>query len=458
MSMQKDSVDFDFFDTPREEQKTHFVPQVIVKKRPPPPKKGGMKNGHVSESSDSYTSDSDSVTDSSGSEDETARSRDYKQDNKNKPVVVTKKYVDSDGSSSAYSYGSSDEDFEDDDDSPRKNKTNVSSTKQGGQKQAWNVNGSSNTSSNNHVEKDFRPKSAKFRDRPKESSQKRSKSDSDSEITDVSPLNSPRSTPTKLQKQGQDKVQYSSSQTQSGEGEIQLESDKIDLKLLMDAVSEIDKQERLKANSRRVMFAPPKTKGGGQGKNHYSFNKDRISTIEKENERLLRQIMQHIGPKEKRKQPREVPHPVPRIDRLTSSAVNRRREQSKIEQENLKFLNRLQKTKATRGLSRKEQLDQYSNTYLYGVPIAAVHEHMAAEEGLNSTYMRSTSSLNSTHQYTQGRRSRPSSAKSNASSMRPGSAKSTMSTASRVSRPGSAKSSFRSIDNRPQWNDRFSFS
>lgn len=333
--MQKDSVDFDFFDTPREEQQTHFVPQVIVKKRPPPPKKGGMKNGHVSESSDSYTSDSDSVTDSSGSEDETARSRDYKQDNKNKPVVVTKKYVDSDGSSSAYSYGSSDEDFEDDDDSPRKNKTDVSSTKQGGQKQAWNVNGSSNTSSNNHVEKDFRPKSAKFRNRPKESSQKRSKSDSDSEITDVSPLNSPRSTPTKLQKQGQDKVQYSSSQTQSGEGEIQLESDKIDLKLLMDAVSEIDKQERLKANSRRVMFAPPKTKGGGQGKNHYSFNKDRISTIEKENERLLRQIMQHIGPKEKRKQPREVPHPVPRIDRLTSSAVNRRREQSKIEQENL---------------------------------------------------------------------------------------------------------------------------
>jgi hypothetical protein len=34
--MQKDSVDFDFFDTPREEQQTHFVPQVIVKKRPPP--------------------------------------------------------------------------------------------------------------------------------------------------------------------------------------------------------------------------------------------------------------------------------------------------------------------------------------------------------------------------------------------------------------------------------------
>ena len=334
MSMQKDSVDFDFFDTPREEQQTHFVPQVIVKKRPPPPKKGGMKNGHVSESSDSYTSGSDSVTDSSDSEDETARSRDYKQDNKNKPVVVTKKYADSDGSSSAYSYGSSDEDFEDEDDSPRKNKTNVSSTKQGGQKQAWNVNGSSNTSSN-HVEKDFRPKSAKFRNRPKESSQKRSKSDSDSEITDVSPLNSPRSTPTKLQKQGQDKVQYSSSQTQSGDGGIQLESDKIDLKLLMDAVSEIDKQERLKANSRRVMFAPPKTKGGGQGKNHYSFNKDRLSTIEKENQRLLRQIMQHIGPKEKRQQPREVPCPVPRIDRLTSSAVNRRREQSKIEQENL---------------------------------------------------------------------------------------------------------------------------
>jgi hypothetical protein len=77
------------------------------------------------------------------------------------------------------------------------------------------------------------------------------------------------------------------------------------------------------------MFAPPKTKGGGQGKNHYSFNKDRLSTIEKENERLLRQIMQHIGPKEKRQQPREVPRPVPRIDRLTSSFFFRKSQETK---------------------------------------------------------------------------------------------------------------------------------
>ncbi|XP_063414186.1 cilia- and flagella-associated protein 97-like [Mytilus trossulus] len=449
MSKKNADVDYNFFDTPRDDEQVqvHHVPHVIVKNRPH--QKGGTKNGHISSSgSDSYTSDSDSLTDSSGSDDETARSKGKTSCSKNKPVVVTKKYSES-GSSSAYSYGSSDEDFEDEESSRQKNTKRVS-PKKTQKTQAWEINGSSNN--NNET----RPKSAKFRNRSKD------KSDSDSEITDVSPLNSPRSTPSRSQKQGLNNVQYNSSQTQSGDGEIKLQSDKIDLRLLMDAVSEIDKQERLKSNTRRVMFEPPNSKGGQ--KNHYSFDKSRISDIEKENQRLLQQIMHQIGPKQKRQQPK-VQQQVPRVDRLTSSAVNRRKQQSKIEQDNMKFLNRLQKAKASRGLSRKEQLDEYSKATLYGVPIAAVHEQME-QERLDSTYLRSASSLTSTFGMTPGRRSRPTSAKSNASSIRPGSAKSTMSTASRVSRgsrPGSGKSyrptdGHQAWDGRPAWDDRFSFS
>lgn len=455
MSKSNADVDYNFFDTPRDDEQVqvHHVPHVIVKNRPP--QKGGTKNGHISSSgSDSYTSDSDSLTDSSGSDDETARSKGKESYSKNKPVVVSKKYSES-GSSSAYSYGSSDEDFEDED-SPRKKNMKSVSSKKSTKTQAWEINGSSNN--NNET----RPKSAKFRNRSKEESTRHSKSDSDSEITDVSPLNSPRSTPSRSQKQGLNNVQYTSSQTQSGDGEIKLQSDKIDLRLLMDAVSEIDKQERLKSNTRRVMFEPPNSKRGQ--KNHYSFDKSRISDIEKENQRLLRQIMQQIGPKQKRQQPK-IQHQVPRVDRLTSSAVNRRKQQTKIEEENMKFLNRLQKTKASRGLSRKEQLDEYSRATLYGVPIAAVHEQME-QERLDSTYMRSASTLNSTLGMTQGRRSRPTSAKSNASSIRPGSAKSTLSTAShvsRASRPGSGKvyrptDSHPAWDGRPAWDDRFSYS
>lgn len=313
MSKGKESVDFDFFDTPRNDDVVHHVPHIVVEKRKDS-KRSTEKNGHIS--SDSYTSDSDSYSDSSDSNDETARSKDYRPIRKGEQVVV-KNRIDSDsdtGSSSAYSDGSDSED-----DSPRgRKKQRKYDSKQ--QRQAWGMNGSANHD---------RPKSAKLRGRPKENSH--SRSDSDSEITDVSPLNSPRSTPTHSKKNGKESVQYTSKE-KSRDSEIQLQNDKIDLNLLMQAVSEIDKQERLKANSRRVMFEPPNGKTGQ--KNHYSFSKGRVTDIEKENQRLLQQIMQHIGPKQKRSQPK-VSYPIARVDRLTSSAVNRRRQQSQIEQENM---------------------------------------------------------------------------------------------------------------------------
>lgn len=117
------------------------------------------------------------------------------------------------------------------------------------------------------------------------------------------------------------------------------------------------------------------------------------------------------------------------------------------------FLQRLHHTRPTRGLSRTEQLKDYKHTLLHGVPIAAIHRSPVPD----NTYVTGNATLGSTIGST-GRRSRPSSAKSNASTIRsrPGSAKSIAS--SIVSRPCSAKSTARSADNRPAWNDRFSYS
>lgn len=117
------------------------------------------------------------------------------------------------------------------------------------------------------------------------------------------------------------------------------------------------------------------------------------------------------------------------------------------------FLQRLQHTRPTRGLSRTEQLTEYKHTLLHGVPIAAMHTSPVP----NKTFGEGNITLGSTMGST-GRRSRPSSAKSNASTIRsrPGSAKSIASSV--VSRPCSAKSTSRSVDNRPAWNDRFAFS
>lgn len=117
------------------------------------------------------------------------------------------------------------------------------------------------------------------------------------------------------------------------------------------------------------------------------------------------------------------------------------------------FLQRLQHTGPTRGLSRTEQLKEYKHTLLHGVPIAAMHTSPVP----NKTFGEGNITLGST-MGSAGRRSRPSSAKSNASTIRsrPGSAKSIASSV--VSRPCSAKSTSRSVDNRPAWNDRFAFS
>ena len=161
-----------------------------------------------------------------------------------------------------------------------------------------------------------------------------------SDITDVSPLESPEVSPRENRKR-YDKVQYEGKHSSEPNVDIRLDSDKIDLSILMKCMADIDreKQQRLKANSRRVMFAPPSQHD--TPKSNYTFSPNRARLIEKENQRLLQQIIHHVQPGSKKLKPGTATRLVPKkatepiVQRLTPSGLNRQREQRKIEMENL---------------------------------------------------------------------------------------------------------------------------
>jgi hypothetical protein len=109
------------------------------------------------------------------------------------------------------------------------------------------------------------------------------------------------------------------------------DSQALDLDILMKAVSELEKQKRMQANTRRVMFEPPRAKQ--REKNNYTFSEDDTRKIDNENKRLLQKIMRQMHPpEEKRARVSDV-----RVKQavLTPSAINRRKQQQRIENDNL---------------------------------------------------------------------------------------------------------------------------
>ena len=194
-----------------------------------------------------------------------------------------------------------------------------------------------------------RPKTAKWRSSDdkvlKEESNRQSRngkgnySDSDSDMTDVSPIASPRNSSINghsREKKIAKPVQYQAmplGDQEDSERNIQSAGDSsaLDLDILMKAVSELEKQKRVKSNTRRVMFEPLRARP--IDKSNYTFSNDDTHRIEQENKRLLRQIMRQVQTPEVRK-PRASDVRV-KQSVLTPSAINRRRAQQKIENENL---------------------------------------------------------------------------------------------------------------------------
>lgn len=106
---------------------------------------------------------------------------------------------------------------------------------------------------------------------------------------------------------------------------------------------------------------------GGRHRKNYSFTNNEVQRIDRENQRLLRQLSHFPSasrPGSTSGQRRRVTCNTP-LNRLPHSALNRQREQQRIERENLAFLRRLESVKPTPGIKRSEQLADYQRQVGY---------------------------------------------------------------------------------------------
>ncbi|XP_050417362.2 cilia- and flagella-associated protein 97 [Patella vulgata] len=361
-------------ETSQSESETESLSRVS----PLPVKSKKKDNDSVESDSDSYTSYTSSSSSASDLSDSETESRAVSVKSKNKPTTSQSR--------------------------SRDKGANV-------KEEAWSNSTKKDTDRNSDKNKQKQMRTKKGR---------KPASDSESEITDVSPLSSAQNSPRRKKKNRKHRDHDERDQIGRDQNTENLnQCENLDLNVLMDAVSELDKDKRIKANTRRVMFAPHERQSR---ENNYSYSKERAKLIEKENQRLLNEILHSV---DNRDRPVTRSQYAPVIRRMTPSAINRERQQRKIEAENLALLRRLQKAKPTRGMSKAEQDQQYKKTMLYGVPVSTLHSSRPKsrattpwDELSNSSRMgsrtRSLNSLASASTVTSAQsthRSRPSSAK-----------------------------------------------
>ncbi|XP_049722207.1 cilia- and flagella-associated protein 97 [Elephas maximus indicus] len=130
--------------------------------------------------------------------------------------------------------------------------------------------------------------------------------------------------------------------------------DTMDLNHLLKAFLQLEKKGRQKHHLDPPPVAPRK---------NYSFTREEVRQIDQENQRLLKELSRQAEkPGGKSTIPRRsVGHP----PKLYHSAVNRQREQQRIERENLALLKRLEAVKPTVGMKRSEQLMDYHRNMGY---------------------------------------------------------------------------------------------
>lgn len=113
---------------------------------------------------------------------------------------------------------------------------------------------------------------------------------------------------------------------------------------------------------------------GGRNRKNYSFTNEEVRRIDRENQRLLHELSRPV--------PKSRPcssvaglvttptaHPI----HLYHSALNRQREQQRIEKENLAFLRRLESVRPSRGIQRAEQLADYQRQARYSGTARPLH-------------------------------------------------------------------------------------
>ncbi|EHB03629.1 UPF0501 protein KIAA1430-like protein [Heterocephalus glaber] len=130
--------------------------------------------------------------------------------------------------------------------------------------------------------------------------------------------------------------------------------DTMDLNHLLKAFLQLDKKEPQKHHFDQPPVVPRK---------NFSFTREEVRQIDQENQRLLKELSRQAEkPGNKSAIPRRsIGHP----PKLYHSALNRQREQQRIERENLALLKRLEAVKPTVGMKRSEQLMDYHRNMGY---------------------------------------------------------------------------------------------
>ncbi|XP_053434836.1 cilia- and flagella-associated protein 97-like [Nycticebus coucang] len=129
--------------------------------------------------------------------------------------------------------------------------------------------------------------------------------------------------------------------------------DTMDLNHLLNMFLQLDKKETQKHHFEQPSVVPRK---------NYSFTKEEARRIDQENQRLLKELTRHAEkPGNRSTMNRWTVNP----PKLYHSALNRQREQQRIERENLALLKRLEAVKPTVGMKRSEQLTDYHRNMAY---------------------------------------------------------------------------------------------
>ncbi|KAF1395293.1 hypothetical protein PFLUV_G00010040 [Perca fluviatilis] len=205
--------------------------------------------------------------------------------------------------------------------------------------------------------------------------------ESEDTVTDVSPLSSPDFSP--LQS-------LDLNHTEAGEGSLkeqQQQQESVPSSGLSDMHQDVDSDQdvdecSLSSESQlgaKLVFHCP----GGRNRKNYSFTNAEVRRIDRENQRLLRELSRNSpGPRpgSTARKTSHMAHKSP-FGRLSHSALNRQREQQRIERENLALLKRLESVKPTPGLKRSEQLEDYQRHIGYaGAPSYSVCMSTAKKE------------------------------------------------------------------------------
>jgi len=156
-------------------------------------------------------------------------------------------------------------------------------------------------------------------------------SDEDSDVIDVSPLSSPHNSNVQITPAITKHISKSPD-IQPAVGLLNANRDSLDFDMLLQTVLHMERQGRSQSRLAQPQVAVP---SGGSRRN-YSFNKERVEAIAKENHRLATRIMKHASDNDKAKaKVKKVTTSGGSSRRLSSAAVNRAKQQQQIEAENL---------------------------------------------------------------------------------------------------------------------------